>query len=1262
MVHTPEDKRAVEGEEVVIIHQGAIISGLFISGEVGGTEVKFTIDTGASCTLLSTRIFNLIKEEDRPQLRKSPVRLYGPSGQPLDCLGIATFSIKLEQVELMEEMIVADITDDALLGTDILANRSNEADILLTEGVVKMHGQVIPLLYGSKRKNVRQVTLAVDYEVPPMTEMLLDVFVDREEDTTGEQALLIETSPTMTEKYDLVMASSLVDIADRVTTKVRVMNPFNNSVFLHQNLVMGTAESIEQVSTLLENEDESEQGNNGSIRKISLQGGKEMSEPEMNTDKAVPKHLQPLVDDAIQGKTDAEVSMITNLLVANADVFSASGTDLGRTHLLEHSIDTGVARPIRHKPRPVPRAFVDEEKDAIEKLLEQGTARPSSSPWASPIVFVRKKNGQVRPCVDYRSLNKITTKDAFPIPRTQDCLDTVAGAKLFSSLDITSAYNQVPVREEDIPKTAVVTKHGLFEFETMPFGLCNAPATFQRMMEIALSGLQWSTCLIYLDDVLIFSDTLQQHIQRLEEVLSRIRGACLKLKPAKCHLFKSEVAFLGHILSADGVKPNEENIQKILAWEPPKTAKQVQSFLGMANYYRRFVKDYSHLARPLVELTRKTQKFVWTDKCQAAFETIQKRMTSPPILSHPLHEGMYILDTDASDVAIGAVLSQIQDGTEKVIAYGSKSLSRTQRNYCVTDRELYAVRYFTEFYRCYLLGRKFLVRTDHQALRWLFSLKNPSSRIARWIESFGEFEFEVEHRAGNKHSNADGMSRCSNPWNCQCKNFENLRCGPCKKCLRKTELMSGEPEIDESNEETIRRAGENPHHSWPLKTTRISFRRMQQQDSRISMVYDWVKAGKRPTSGEISALSPEVRHYVLLWDSLFIQDGILCRTFAKKDGTGSYQQVLAPPSVREEILSQLHDSLMSGHLGEKKTRDKVLQRFYWKDIRADVQLWVKRCDVCHKIKAPTKRTRAPLGDMRTGSPWDRLSTDILGPLPESNRGNKYVMVVTDYFTKWVEIFALPDQTAVTCANTLLNEVLARYGCPYDIHTDQGRNYTSQVFTELCRLLGIRKTQTTAYHPSGNGQVERFNRTLMKMVKAYLRDEQRDWDLHLGALAGAYRSTTHETTGFSPNFLMFGRENRLPTEIMYCSPPTEAPTTYCEYVEDVRSKLEKAHEVTREHLGKASSRQKELYDAKSALNKYNVGDLVWYAAQGQNLHLSPKLRPSYTGPVLVVTKFNDLTYELQLNGNGSKKTVHHDKLLPYLGRERPKWIKTAMKSK
>ena len=300
-------------------------------------------------------------------------------------------------------------------------------------------------------------------------------------------------------------------------------------------------------------------------------------------------------------------------------------------------------------PRWTPLAFAGEDRAALEKLQSQGTTRPSNSPWAVPLVFVRKRDGSVRPCVDFRQLNDRTKKDAFPIPRTQDCLDALEGSVFFSTLDITSAYNQIPIRDEDIPKTAFVTKYGLYEFITMPFGLCNAPATFQRLMEIALGGLQWSTCLIYLDDVTVFSKTFREHLSRLEQVLERIHSAGLKLKPRKCHLFESEVTFLGHVLSQDGLRPNPDNIQKLMDWPVPGNVTEVRGFLGLGNYYHRFVHNYSQIAQPLIDLTHKGKSFNWSLDCQKAFDTIKNILSSAEVMAFPADEGEYILDTDASD-------------------------------------------------------------------------------------------------------------------------------------------------------------------------------------------------------------------------------------------------------------------------------------------------------------------------------------------------------------------------------------------------------------------------------------------------------------------------------------------------------------------------------------------------------------------------------------------------------------------------------------
>ena len=1337
------------------------LDGIYVKGYLQGKAVNLTIDSGCTSTIVSTRFFYSLPEVDRPSLTPSNKSLENADGNQISYLGRGVFTIHLGPLCMEKELNVAGIKDDVLVGADILLkDPCGPADILASQGVMKLRGESIPLeLVGIEEppEYMRQVRSADHYIIPGKSEGIVDVFVDPPSLERGDNKLLVEGAPQLAEKYSLVMAPSLVDATSRVTVRVRILNPLPSPASIKQDMVIGQCAPVDVLGELLEEEEGGWRDNFASTKPLGVQPPQEWTrqvQEEVKTSvPQLPSHLDGLFDNATRELDEDESQQVKEFLCEFQHVFSRDESDLGLTHLAEHVIDTGNATPIKQPPRRVPMAFVGEDKKAIDQLLKQGTIRPSTSPWASPIVLVRKRSGQVRPCIDYRRINAVTRKDAFPLPRTQDCLDAVAGAKMFSTMDITSAYNQIPVREADIPKTAFVSKHGLFEYTTMPFGLCNAPATFQRVMEIALAGLQWNSALIYLDDVIVFGNTFSEHTSRLRLVVDRIAKAGLKLKPEKCQLFQKEVVFLGHIIGADGVLPNPENVAKLVRLPEPRTQTEVRALLGMGSYYRRFIRDYSEKMQPLIQLTKKHQKFDWTPACQEAFEQLKRALTGPEIMAYPKDEGEFILDTDASGTAIGAVLSQIQDGRERVIAYGSKILGKAERNYCVTDRELLAVKYFVEYYKHYLLGRTFRVRSDHQALKWLFSLREPKNRIARWIEILSAYHFMVEYRPGKKHGNADAMSRCVNPRECQCDMPEEpmLECGPCQKCQKRSDDMcssltaeyhragrtlsvvrrrvglfwsfvlyllavicgyvdvvglsgsdmssptllqnSAVPRpapisaptddgrcrpklskvfgiwqsvqdcISEASRGCIRRVTRSQANpSWAQVYSPAVMRKKQLEDLDVGPVLRWYEGGKRPYGAEVSAASPATRHYWNCWDSLAISGGVLYRKFMKKDATGTYWQLLVPRSVKKEVLHQMHSSLLSGHLGKKKTKEKALQRYYWFGIREDIDIWVKQCDECGAIKVPTKTARAPLGKMTAGAPMDRLATDILGPLPETERGNQYILVVTDAFTKWVEVFPVPDWKASTCAQIILNEVISRFGCPYDMHSDQGRNYESQLFSQLCKLLEIRKTRTSPGNPRCNGQTERFNKTLVRMIKAYLKGQQRDWDLHLGCLAAAYRATPNESTGLTPNLLMLGREVRLPAELMFGSGTTQGEDveTYGDYVDMLKSRIQHAHDVARTHLQKAAEKQKQDYDAKTCLTKFKVGDYVWYRTDISQLATAPKLRVPYEGPYVIVKRLNDLNYVIQLNAKGSKKLVHHNRLKPYFGNKKFNWVNAAIK--
>ena len=598
-----------------------LCNGLYVKGSVEGVPVTFTADTGASRTVLSKRVYAKIEECLRPQLNKSGC-LKGAGGMPIQEWGKAEFAFKLGPLEVIQEAIVAEIEDDVLLGFDILmGSHLGPADILLGKHQIILGGHKIPCIQIGRGQNTRKVLIAEDFCIPGNSEALVDVYVERletdDEDPTAD--FIVEPNENFKSAYRLMMASTLVNINRTTTCKVRMMNPFFAETVLKQNANVGHAEKIDRVVSIIQDEEyEGEAKNISSVRQVNTatKGNLKSNSPSFKaTETDVPEHLKTLFSRSTESMSSPHKSIVAGLLVKYQDTFSKDDWDLGLTNLTEHAIKTGDAPPVKQRPRRVPLAHAEEERKAIEDLLKKGVIRESTSPWASPIVLVKKKSGAIRPCVDYRKVNALVKPDGYPLPRVQDCLDAVAGSKYFSSFDLTSGYFQIPLKEEDIPKSAFCCKFGHYEMTRMPFGLNSAASTFQRTMELALQGLQWVTCLVYIDDIIVYGADFNQHIQRVDEVLHRIQKAGLKLKPDKCNLLQTEVVFLGHVVSQSGVSPDPTNVSKILQWPTPKSPKQVKQFVATGSYYRRFIKNFAKRARPLIELTKKGKEFLWSEAC-----------------------------------------------------------------------------------------------------------------------------------------------------------------------------------------------------------------------------------------------------------------------------------------------------------------------------------------------------------------------------------------------------------------------------------------------------------------------------------------------------------------------------------------------------------------------------------------------------------------------------------------------------------------------
>ena len=459
----------------------------------------------------------------------------------------------------------------------------------------------------------------------------------------------------------------------------------------------------------------------------------------------LPDYLEEIVQGSHPSLGEPGRQLLRDLLLRYRHVFPAPGEPVtGRTSTVQHDIVTTDAQPVRCGPKRLAQAGLRKEQTCVREMLEGGQIEPSDSPWASPIVLVMKKDGSTRFCIYYRRLNTLMTKDAYPLPRIDDLLWLLGNQQWLSTMDLVSGYWQVAMSPEAKRKAAFVTNEGLFQFRVMPFGLCNAPATFERLMDRDLCGMRWSRCLVYLDDVISFGGSVTEALVRLEEVLCQLSNFVLQLKAKKCTFMQTEVVFLGHIVGRTGLACYPAKLVAVRNWHAPDKVKGVRQFVGFVGYYRRFVKDFAELAEPLVALARKGVPFVWTDQQQAAFEALKACLVCAPILGFPTEDGCFVLDTDASLFAVGGVLSQLQKEGEVVIAYASRSLRLSQRRYCTTRREMLAAVAMCTHFRSYLRGEQFTLRTDHSSLRWLQRFRNGDGMLARWYLLLGQFSVTFE--------------------------------------------------------------------------------------------------------------------------------------------------------------------------------------------------------------------------------------------------------------------------------------------------------------------------------------------------------------------------------------------------------------------------------------------------------------------------------------------------------------------------------------
>ena len=924
-------------------------------------------------------------------------------------------------------------------------------------------------------------------------------------------------------------------------------------------------------------------------------------------------------------------------------IFSTGPMDIGHTTLLKHKIVLEDPKPFKQPYRRIPPGMYEEVRQHIKDMLQAGVIRESESPWSSNVVLVRKKDGSLRFCIDWRLLNSKTRKDAYMLPRFDDIADSLVGSTMYSKLDLRSGYWNVEVEEEDKPKTAFsVGNLGFYEWNRLGFGLCNAPAQFQRLVERCMGDLHLRDCLVFIDDILIFSKTFEEHVERLEAVFGKLAEHGLKLKPSKCELFMDSVTYLGHVVSKQGIHTDPEKVSAIKSWPVPKNVKEMRQFLSFAGYYRRFIRNYASIVEPLNALLKGhcTQKskskskskkrptvWNWSDTEQKAFDTIIEKLTSAPVLAYADYSLPFVLHTDSSGAGLGAVLYQNQEGQDRVIAYASRGLKPSEKKYPAHKLEFLALKWaVTEKFHDYLCGSTFTVVTDNNPLTYVLTSAKLDATGHRWVAALANYNFTLSYRPGKLNADADGLSRRPLVFPDDIKAI-------CHAVTADVPLADtvATPHLPPSAGEAMT-LQQDLDVNWGFE---------HGKDRAIARVISLLRSGSRPRGRNLAKESPAVQKLLRQWKYLEVQDGTLYRT-TMQNGEPVRQLVL-PESFRSTALKGVHDDV--GHPGKEKTLWLARQRFYWPGLEKDVNLRVEHCGRC--IRRKSRLETAEMVSVSTSRPMELVCMDFLS-LEKSKGGFEHILVITDHFTRYAQAVPCRNQTAQTTAKALYENFIKFYSFPERLHSDQGRNFESKVIKELCKIAGTAKTRTTPYHPMGNGSCERFNQSLLKMLGTLEVDQKTNWNSYVGPLVQAYNATQSSSTGFSPHYLMFGWHPKLAVDILLGTGPKDSSTDKASYVQKLHQRIQYAYQKAAEEASRSADKSKTLYDRKVSAAKLEVGDRVLVRSVGhQGKHKLADRWEETPYRILRIPNPDLPVFEVQReDGQGPLRKLHRNMLLQF----------------
>lgn len=1218
------------------------------------------IDTGSEVTLIKETALQLVDPERRLHRRASKKVLRGVSGKPVYPEAEVTLSLHMDDsFSIPHTTLVAelDFPGDLLIGMDLLrrVDFSLTAEAGADHGVLMIEGRSVTVVFTDsqslqvnvvtttqipgelprqadsthpKTKPEAAVHLAQRTELPPHTGRFLEACISRTGLADGD----VMVSPIISDT--LAIPYSVTTVKER-RCSVWVVNPSNRPLVLRPGMQLGTASPALEIFSINQEPDvtcltsdttagmhrlpvdrcdeDSKEGGMIICDETELEWEDMLTGLETQDDgeyAVLPPSVAVAICEAAEedgsltlpdlGHLDEEhQEAITRLIDKYSQLFDGGEESIGLIPGVRHTIDTGDAKPVAVKRGRLPQSTRNTIRQQCDTMLRNGVVEPSNSPWLSPVVLVKKKDGSVRFCSDYRGLNSVTKADSYPLPRMDEMIDELGPMDVFTTLDARSAYWSVEIDPKDRPKTAFSDGYRLLQFCRMSFGLSTAPATFQRTMNLVLSPVLGRHTLCYLDDIIVYSKGFSQHFQDLEETLQLLAAANMKLNMEKCQFAAETINFLGFTISPEGVRPNQDKVQAIVSTPPPRTVREVRRFLGATGFFRKHISAYATVASPLHLLLKKGQKWVWGPDQQQAFTKLKDTLVAAPVLRQPDFSREFELHCDASSIAIGACLMQRDEGeTPHAVAYYSRKLRGPETHYPAIDLEALSVVEAVRIFDSYLYGRRFTILTDHRPLVPVFSKRTKSPRMTRYAHDLSFYDFTIRYTEGPTNYVPDFLSR------------------------KVAEIILNSKDKEQQMDATTTTTDSLPPQGAKTAITDLSSEHLaseQEKDPKLAELRKYLLDGTIPK-----------KKWPLTLAEFEVKEGVVYRLRPLDDQT--LHQLVVPASLKNSALKASHLPPLASHPGIQRTFENARSMFYWANMLNDCKNYVEHCTVCQKSRGSPQAV--PMADAPLAKyPLERVSMDIfdLGPsIPV-----RYGLTIIDQHSRYIQLVPLRNVTAAAVHRAFLDHWLTLFGPPRVIQTDNGVQFTSNLFKELCKMIKTTHHYTIRYHPMANGLVERTNRVVKAALTALVDERPKVWHQFVPELRLQLNSAVHRSTNEQPLYLLTGRHASFPvglTNQLTCNDNVNLQ----ERMREARDAAVTASQKARQTYGKYYNR------GKSGDFLPDLGSLVWYWDHGRHTPLTGR----WKGPARVISKLGPVSFEVLDVHTDVRRRAHANHLKPF----------------